>query len=425
LRALRDERTIVEPMSEQAGSNEQLVVELSITTAPSSRRSSQEQLLSRSSQMIIPGGAAVGPLATAPRRSRQSHPSRPPPPPEPVAAESEATPQRKDSLPLPFTPYSEPSTAATAARPTVPRSNSVSTVATEPATAETEFDQVRRRMFEATQLAADAGGSGGGGGGPFSCYAALYERLPPALLACLPPPPDYAERTGAATKLQAVRRGKQTREQARAAPAQPTEASAAPAVVAAAARDKQQVAEGGGHSQPTTEVQPVSQGMDARKAVPLLPGVAAAAAAEAEAAEAVAAEAAARPKKRGFMGGLFSKGGDSSRKLSHRDNKRDAAPLKERPAASTAAQGYTHAHRTTGSPFRGSGALMATQPVAAPRDMYGRPIDHTSHVNKSKLVYSGSWAPSKFVRGVSPPRWLDRDVDRAMGITEQVKEVRL
>lgn len=275
-------------------------------------------------------------------------------------------------------------------------------------------------MFEATQLAADAGGSGGGGG-PFSCYAALYERLPPALLACLPPPPDYAERTGAATKLQAVQRGKQTREQARAAPAQPTEASAAPAVVAAAARDKQQVAEGGSHSQPTTEVQPVLQGMVARKAVPLLPGVAAAAAAEAEAAEAVAAEAAARPKKRGFMGGLFSKGGDSSRKLSHRDNKRDAAPLKERPAASTAAQGTT-----TGSPpFRGSGALMATQPVAAPRDMYGRPIDHTSHVNKSKLVYSGSWAPSKFVRGVSPPRWLDRDVDRAMGITEQVKEVRL
>ena len=125
------------------------------------------------------------------------------------------------------------------------------------------------------------------------------------------------------------------------------------------------------------------------------------------------------------MGGLFFKGGDSSRKPSHRDNRRDAAPLKERPAASTAAQGYTHAHRTTGSPFRGSGALMATQPVAAPRDMYGRPIDHTSHVNKGKLVYSGSWAPSKFVRGVSPPRWLDRDVDRAMGITEQVKEVRL
>ena len=69
---------------------------------------------------------------------------------------------------------------------------------------------------------------------------------------------------------------------------------------------------------------------------------------------------------------------------------------------------------------------MATQAVAAPRDMYGRPIDHTSHaINKGKLVYSGAFAPSKFVRGVSPPRWLDRDVDRAMGIKEQVKEVRL
>jgi len=298
-------------------------------------------------------------------------------------------------------------------------------------------------MFEATQPVADTGGSGGGSG-PSSCYAALYERLPPALLACLPPPPGYVERTGAATKLQAVRRGKQTREQARTAPAHSTEASAAPVVVAAAAQSKQKVAEGVGHSQPATEVQPVLQGKDARKAVPLLPGVGGAGRTDgavgsssaagsgggaAAAAVAAAAEAAAKPKKKGFMGGLFSSrnmGGDSSRKLSHRDKRRDAAPLKERPAASRAAQGYTYAHRTTGSPPpRGSGALVATQAVAAPRDMYGRPIDHTSHVNKGKLVYSGSFAPSKFVRGVSPPRWLDRDVDRAMGIKEQIKEVRL
>ena len=125
--------------------------------------------------------------------------------------------------------------------------------------------------------------------------------------------------------------------------------------------------------------------------------------------------------QKGFMSSLFSSrhpGEDSSRKAPHRDKRRDAATLKERPAASTAAQGgYTHAHRMQGSPP----PLRATQPVAAPRDMYGRPIDHTSHVNKGKLIYSGSFAPSKFVRGVSPPRWFDRDVDRAMGI----KEVRL
>ena len=281
--------------------------------------------------------------------------------------------------------------------------------------------------------------------GVTSCYEKLFEMLPPALVrvaVCLPIPPQYGERSEAAVKLQKIQKGRAERRAIE-------EKKKAASKIAAAQKGKQvrdQVTTGGAATagKPKPAGLSLSIGSDGKpKAAGVSPAPAPAKAGGPLKAGAPAPSMGGAPageekkKTKGFMSGMFS-------------GRKESAPLKERPSARGEAAAPSSDEGGEGA------AVKAPKGPPAPRDMYGRVIDKSTHkpqgrmipsplrarksseeldmygrpldksshkgddVAKGKRVMSGSFAPSKFVRGVSPPRWLDRDVDKAMG-----KEVKL
>ena len=289
------------------------------------------------------------------------------------------------------------------------------------------------------------------GAAVMSCYEKLFESLPPVLVrvaVCLPIPPGYGERSEAAVKLQKIQKGRAERRAME-------EKKKAATKMAAAQKGKVVRDQMKKEGDAATQVQSQFRGNQDRKGMNLsLPiggdgkpraagGPAASKPLKAGAPAPSMAGAPAgdeKKKKKGFMGGMFS-GRKESAPLKERPSARGGAPASE--AAAPSDEGVTAAVKAPKGPpaprdmygrvidkstHKPQGRMIPS-PLRAKKqsvelDMYGRPLDKSSHkgddVAKGKRIMTGSFAPSKFVRGVSPPRWLDRDVDRAMG-----KEVKL